>query len=234
MIAVLSKSDNVAVAAPSGWTLVDGRNIKTSATLTWGGVFYRVADGTETTVTFTKTAVNTVVDIVAFSGVDTTGGYLVGGGAGGPFDAIPGTILVGGSTQAAVAATAISTNTPGAGVLMCATCGGSGAATLSGWSTSVPGALTELSDHANGNGAIGTAFALKGAVGSTGAGSATLSVNKPPRRYSTCVEADLKRRRDYHSFGWTEWKYQSKHAPDCTCWRHHDIHNDPRCGLCRF
>ena len=86
----------------SGWTLIDGRTIYQEGTsngnnLWRGTVLYRVADGTEgANFTFsTSTRADMIIgSIVAFSGVDVSGGVQADGTAGGPFDLDPGTLNV--------------------------------------------------------------------------------------------------------------------------------------------
>lgn len=72
-------------ATSSGWTVIDGRRIyENSGYEWWGTILYRVADGTEgTNFTFTCTNADmSIGSIVAFTGVDGTGGVKADGTAG--------------------------------------------------------------------------------------------------------------------------------------------------------
>ena len=152
----------------SGWTLIDGSSLA-GGTARYGAVLYRKADGTEgTSFTFTLgTGVTSAVgSIVAFSGVDVTT----------PFDVIPGTISVQ-TSSTAVAATAITTASANAAVIMFGMAAAS-APTWSGWTTTSPGALTELYDNQSTTASVGAAWATKATAGTTGAGAATLSANE--------------------------------------------------------
>jgi uncharacterized repeat protein (TIGR01451 family) len=162
--------------APAGWTLIDHRSLA-GGTARYASVFYKVAGGAEGgSYTFTVPTGATVTAtgaIVAFSCVDTTGGFLVGGGTGGPFDVAPGIISVQASSTA-VAATSITTATANAAVIMLGQAAAS-APTWSGWTTTSPGTLTEVLDFQGTNTTIGAAWAIKATAGATGAGAATLS-----------------------------------------------------------
>lgn len=162
----------------AGWTIVDGVSLA-GGTLRYGSVFYRVADGTEgASFTFTLgSGVDAAAgSIVAFSGVDVTGGVKANGSAGGPFDVDPGVINVSASSSTATALT-LTTATANAAIIMFAEAAGS-APTWSAWTTTSPGALTELYDNPNVSGtqaSVGAAWAIKAAAGSTGNGTVTLS-----------------------------------------------------------
>ena len=162
----------------AGWTIVDGVSLA-GGTLRYGSVFYRVADGTEgASFTFTLgSGVDAAAgSIVAFSGVDVTGGVKANGSAGGPFDVDPGVINVSASSSTATALT-LTTATANAAIIMFAEAAGS-APTWSAWTTTSPGALTELYDNPNASGtqaSVGAAWAIKAAAGSTGNGTVTLS-----------------------------------------------------------
>jgi LPXTG-site transpeptidase (sortase) family protein len=149
-----------------GWTLIDGRSLA-GTTLRYGAVLYRVVDGTEgASFTFALGAGTTgsVGSIVAFSGVDAVT----------PFDVASGLISVQAS-QTAVAATTKTTVTTNTVVVMFGQAAAS-APTWSGWTTTSPGALTELYDNQlAGNASVGAAWATKPTAGATGAGVATLS-----------------------------------------------------------
>ncbi|NBU81964.1 MAG: hypothetical protein EBS55_09990 [Flavobacteriaceae bacterium] len=145
----------------SGWTLIDGAVVDSGGKLRRQAVMYKVAGGSEpASYSFTLgTGVNSgAAAIMAFSGVNVTSGYLVGGVAGGPFDVVPGTINTATSAGTTATATAITTATPNAAVIMLAAMmdGTSGAA-FSGWTTTSPGSLTEINDYLGGSESIGCA-----------------------------------------------------------------------------
>ncbi|NOT50495.1 MAG: T9SS type A sorting domain-containing protein [Chitinophagaceae bacterium] len=189
MIAVIVENDNSgggdlgSATGLSGWTLIDDANLAGSNPEAWGYIYYKVAvaaDVSATNYTFTMdgSSDGVVGAIVAFRGVDVTGGVNAAGGAGGPFDIDPGTIN-GVATDATLNATAISPVSANAAIIMC---GLSGLVpTFSGWTTATsPGALTELFDVSSATGAtcaVGAAWGIKPATGTTGAGSATLSAS---------------------------------------------------------
>lgn len=146
-----------------GWTLIAGADLG-GGTARRGSVLYRIADGTEgSDFTFnlgtgTSSAVGAMV---AFSGVDGNN----------PFDAT-GTLTV--RNAANLQTAAISTATDGTAIIMFGMVGNT-SATFSNWTTTVPGVLTELYDVNNGtNVAVGAAWAIKNAAGSTGNGTATV------------------------------------------------------------
>jgi len=146
MIVNIAQGNNDATSASlSGWTLIDGRSLD-GITERYATALYRVADGTEgANFTFTLGAgVDAAAgSIIAFSGVNGTGGFKADGTAGGPFDVDPGTFNLGGSGSTTVTALTTTTATSNAAVIML----GAAAAdnpTYSGWTTTSPGALTEL------------------------------------------------------------------------------------------
>ena len=107
--------------------------------------------------------------IIAFSGVSTTT----------PFDVASGTISVQAS-QTNVIASAKTTVTPNTAIIMLGEAAGS-SPTWSSWTTTTPGALTELFDVQQNSGvqtSVGGAWALKPTTGTTGAGGATLSASE--------------------------------------------------------
>ncbi len=175
------------VTVPSGWALIDGRTIYDAGNNVrqwWGTIMYRVADGSEgTTFTFNGNAAAemTIGSMVAFSGVDVTGGFQANGAAGGPFDVAPGTINV--SNSNVITATGITTNTNHAAIIMFGqvinnyTYQSNG---LTGsWRTTSPGFLsTELYDNSTtnfDNASVGAAFAVQTTAGPTGNGTVTIS-----------------------------------------------------------
>ena len=168
-----------------GWTLIDKSPLGGSVSRT-NSALYRIAGATENlTNNYTFTLNGSVASyaagaICAFSGVDTTGGYLVGGAVGGPFDVAPGTITV--NAAAAVTAATITTASANAAVILLAGTGDIpplAAQVFGTFATATsPGALTTLYSYpASSAGAsyVGGAWALKTTAGATGAGSATSS-----------------------------------------------------------
>lgn len=165
----------------SGWTLITGADLA-GGTRRWGAVLYKVAGASEpSSYTFTLDVDGNsgAGSIVAFSGVDATGGVLVGGGAGGPFDVTPGTLNVTNNTSAS--APAITTATANAAVIMFAQEAGSGSASTTFSSWTIGGSIspfTELYDNGTTSGddaAVGAAWGIKATAGSTGGGSVALS-----------------------------------------------------------
>jgi hypothetical protein len=169
LVNIAQVGNNSSNPTSTGWTVVAGANLG-GGTARRGTVLYRVADGTEgSAFTFTlgSGTSGAVGSIVAFSGVDTSGAT--------PFDVTPGAILV--ANSSAAGADAITTASANAAVVMFAMAANS-APTWSGWTTTSPGALTELYDSRKTTGdraSVGAAWAVKPSAGDTGAGAATLS-----------------------------------------------------------
>jgi len=184
MIVVITKiGNNTVLPVPTSpaWTSISQAALRTSSTLSWGAVMYRIADSSDasfTSYTFdTGTGTSAVGDIIAFSGVDTTGGFLVGGATGGPFDVAPGTILANTGGSAAVGGTTITTATANAVVVMLGMAAGT--STWSLWNTATsPGVLNEVADNQGASSSVGVACATKATASATGAGAATLSVSQ--------------------------------------------------------
>ena len=151
----------------AGWTVIDGASLA-GGTARLGAVLSKVATGAEgASYTFTLGSGTTSATgaIVAFSGVDGTT----------PFDVASGTISVSAIGTTAVTATSKTTVTANDAIIMFGMAAAS-SPTWSGWTTTSPGALTELYDAREGaNTTVGAAWALKATAGATGAGSATLS-----------------------------------------------------------
>ncbi|MDM7998974.1 MAG: YDG domain-containing protein [Dehalococcoidia bacterium] len=172
MLANIAKEGNDTTNPSSpGWTLVASADLG-GMTQRHGAVLYRVVDGTEgASFTFALgTGTNRAVcAIVSISGVDTSGPT--------PFDVAPGAISVQGNQQAVVA-TSITTVSPNAAIVMFGMAANDNP-TWSGWTTTSPGALTELYDAqttgAGGQASVGAAWATKADAGPTGTGVATLS-----------------------------------------------------------
>ncbi len=174
-------NNNLANASRTGWIIVDGREIFSSGFDSWWGtVLYRVADGTEGA-NFAFTLDNDANDanigsIIAYSGVNVTGGVTATGAAGGPFDVDPGNISLAGSANTTVTAPGLTTVTANAAVIMLAHLADD--RSISGWNTTSPGALAELYDNPF-NSTLdlnaGSGWAIKPTTGATGNGTATLS-----------------------------------------------------------
>ncbi len=188
MIANIVQSDNdgnpLNDASLSGWTIVDGKDIGVNGNNHWRGtILYRVATASDVSAANFSFLLDADAEdgtsggIVAFRGVDVTGGVTETGAAGGPFDVDPGTINTS-TSSSTVTATTITTATANAAVIMFTELGDN--RTHSGWQTTAPGALSELYDVPFNTGldnGIGAAWAIKSSAGVTGAGTATLSNN---------------------------------------------------------
>ena len=168
MLVTIAKSNNRTTApSATGWTLVGGANLG-GMTYRYGAVLYRVATAGDAAVTNYTFALGAGTDnaaggIVAFSGVNSST----------PFDVTPGAILVNGSSNT-VTATGITTASANAAVVMLGMVSAS-APTFSGWTTTSPGALTELLDRQSSANSVGAAWKLKPTAGVTGNGTATIS-----------------------------------------------------------
>jgi hypothetical protein len=161
---------NLSDPTATGWNLIAGADLGGS-TDRWGTVLYKIATATDAapgTLSYAfsldSQANGSVGSIVAFSGVDQTT----------PFDVANGAISVQVSQTAVAAGTKI-TATANAAVVMFGMAA-NGSPTFSGWTTTSPGALTELYDNQSTNNAtVGAAWAIKPIAGSTGSGAAALS-----------------------------------------------------------
>jgi hypothetical protein len=167
MIANIASRGIATLSNPSlaGWAVIDGQDLA-GGTARWGAVLWKIATGAEPanyTFTLNANADNSVGAIVAFSGVNTVT----------PFDVVSGLISVQGN-QTGVNAFTKTTVTANAAIIMFGQAVNSNR-TWSGWTTTTPGALTELYDYQNTASSIGAAWAIKPATGATGAGAATLS-----------------------------------------------------------
>lgn len=191
LIASISFNDNQSGtnlnvnASASGWTVIDGRQIGINGNNEWWGtLLYRVVDGTEGAnfvFTLDADADGGVGTVVAFSGVDATGGVKEDGSAGGPFDVDPG-VINGINSDNSLNATAISTATANAAVIMFGLIGDDNNVTSNTWTTATAGDLTELFDNSTTNGAdnaVAAAMVIFSGTGTTGAGSATVSASDP-------------------------------------------------------
>ncbi len=178
MIAIIAKQGNTSDATgPAGWNLIDGANLN-GGTARNGSVLYKIAGAAEAgpySFSLGAGTTNVAGTIIAFSGVDVSGPT--------PFDVAPGTIQVSANGTTSVSATAISTASANAAVIMCGMAASSNPSwNNAAWSTTSPGSLAEIADIVQGNGtdgaSAGAAWALKAAAGSTGAGAATLSASE--------------------------------------------------------
>ena len=172
----ISKYPSNTVPSSAGWIPIAGP--ASMGTTNYSFLLYRIVTGTEGgNFNFALGTNNYCAGgIVAFSGVDITGGYAVGGSPGGPFDVAPGTISTTGNSTSTQSVTSIITNHNNAAVVMFGMNGNNPFRTFNSWTTASPGALTEIYDY---NGAtyidVGAAWKLKTTAGSTGASSLTLS-----------------------------------------------------------
>ena len=183
MIVNIEAKGNKIFPSLAGWTPIAYAPIESGGATHHGAVLYRIANSSDSSVlsyTFNLGAGATAGSgvIVAYSGVDTTGGFLVGGGAGGPFDVAPGNWTTNTSGSASITGvTAITTATPNAAVLMFVAAFDN-ANSVSGFSTPSLGALASSYSLANANGTVGAGWTLNPAVGSSGTGSATLGASQ--------------------------------------------------------
>ena len=171
IVNISQRGDDATNPTSSGWTLIQGAALRSGPGSSGdyrGAVLYKVAGASETAPTFTLGAsvTNAVGAIVAFSGVDTSGAT--------PFDVTPVAILANTGGSASVGATSITTASANAPVIMFGMAA-SNPATWSGWTTTSPGALTELYDAQTTSASVGAAWATKASAGSTGAGAATIA-----------------------------------------------------------
>ena len=174
----------------TGWNTIANENIEDGVIPGSGGkehrnaLLYRVADGTEGA-SFTFALGSSVDDvtgaIVAFSGVDTTGGVKADGTAGGPFDVDPGSWSVGTATTSITGVTAIPNASLGSLIAMFVGTFDSATSVSACATATSPGALNTASYSFNAaNGTVGGAWKVKptSSATSTGAGSATLGASK--------------------------------------------------------
>ena len=173
-------------ASSTGWTVIAGNLIGSSGNDDWWGtLLYKVATASDVAAAdFDFTLDNDANGdgssgaIIAFSGVDVTGGVTESGAAGGPFDVDPGNVYTNLANDNSLNASAITTSTANAAVIMYGIIGND--IGLSNWATTNPSVLTEIYDLPfntildNGSGA---AWATKTTAGSTGNGSATIGGN---------------------------------------------------------
>jgi fimbrial isopeptide formation D2 family protein/uncharacterized repeat protein (TIGR01451 family) len=170
----------------SGWTLVRGAAFETSLKLARATLLYKVANATDVAAPdFDFTLAGSGGNhggcgaITAFSGVDATGGFTPNGTPGGPFDVTPNSISVDTAGSANPTATALTTASANAAVIMFVMAQNN--PTSSGWTTTSPGALTELYDGGQpgtNRSQVSAAWARKTSPGSTGTGNVTMTSTK--------------------------------------------------------
>ncbi len=181
MIANITQRNSTGTISLAGWTAISQATYDGGSTS--GAILYKVAGGSEPAnyaFGLGAGANNNTGTLVAFSGVDVTGGFLVGGGAGGPFDVAPGSLSTSGANSSPATATSITTATANAAVIMLAHINDN--QSLGPWTATSPASLTELYENQyNPSGAVdlttGAAWALKAAAGATGTGSVTIGAN---------------------------------------------------------
>ncbi len=175
----------------NGWSVVDGRIISESNYSNYyhawrykwyGTLLYKVATASDVAASsFVFTLDNDADDgngaIVAFHGVDVTGGFDASGNANsGPFDVAPGNFNI--ITDNSAKASSITTATANAAIIMFGI--ESDNKNYSNWNTATgPLALNKplynIPYNASLDNGIGAAWALKATAGSTGTGTADLS-----------------------------------------------------------
>ena len=198
MIANIEQIDNennggndLSNATSSGWSIIDGRQLGVIGGNPdyefHGTLLYKIATGTDVAAPNFSFSLDNDANgdgslgaIVAFRGVDVTGGYDAGGNANsGPFDVDPGNINT--SYSSTITATATTTSTTDAAIIMFGMIGDN--QSISNWQISSGSlTLTELYDvsyNTSGptDGDIGAAWAIKSTAGTTGNGTATFSGN---------------------------------------------------------
>ena len=171
---------------PTGWRIIDQRMIRDpgNANKIWGGVYYRVADGSEgANFTFglggnvgTTTASNGAsVAVTAFSGVDATGGVRDDGVAGGPFDVDPGIInAVTGTASATATATGITTSRANSAIVMLGMVGGN-QFDWTEWKATSPASLARIEQSNRSGSCAAIAWGLKPVASATGDGTANVT-----------------------------------------------------------
>ncbi|MBK9568603.1 MAG: hypothetical protein IPO53_00855 [Chitinophagaceae bacterium] len=197
MIAHIVQANNtdngLSDASRAGWTEITGSSNNDNANRFRGTLLYRIADAADAAAVsfaFSLDADENDAEgyIVAFSGVTTTSGFDAGGNANsGLFDVDPGTWN--NLTSNSLVANPSTTATVSAAVIMFS--GLADNSNIGSWSTTTPGALTELYDTPlDGPGGpmdlgIGAAWVIKPTTGSTGNGTATTTAT--PRSQSVLI-----------------------------------------------
>lgn len=170
-------ANSITDIAPSGWTQIAGSYIENvnNTTVVRATLLYKVATAPDVAAANFSFTLDSDSDdgeggIVAFSGVDGTT----------PFDVTPGTVYTGISDDNNFTASAITTTTANSAIIMFGAISDNN--TISNWSTTNPGTLTELYDvpfDATEDIGMGAAWALKPAIGSTGTGTADINATDP-------------------------------------------------------
>lgn len=195
MIANIVQADNdganggdLSNASLAGWTLIAGNQTGIAGSggdEWWGTLLYKVATaGDVSAANFAFTLDSDADDgsgaIMAFRGVDVTGGFNEAGASNsGPFDVDPGNTYQNVADDGALNANSITTNTANAAVIMFGTIGNN--FTLSGWAATNPATLTEIYDlpfDADLDMGSGAAWGTRATNGATGNASATISANE--------------------------------------------------------
>lgn len=174
--------NTISDATISGWTEIAGNNLTSSTGIRYRTtLLYKIANASDVAAANFSVGLDSDADdasgaILAFAGVDITGGVDDGGAAGGPFDVDPASSFQNINADNTLDATAISTASAEAAVIMFGALQDD--QTLSGWTTSSPGALAEIYDlpfDATMDMGSGAAWAIKSTAGSTGTGNATIA-----------------------------------------------------------
>jgi autotransporter-associated beta strand protein len=176
IVTIAQRQDSSGAAAAAGWTLIKNGTLGSGSRM--GTILYKAAgasEPTDYTFTLAPTINNQVAigAIVAFSGVDI----------GSPVEAAGASFTVG-NPSGTYTGPGITTISADAAVVMLgmAAYNSGTAPTASGWTTTSPGALTELFDNQAVNGvyvaSVGAAWAIKPSPGATGNGTATLSASQ--------------------------------------------------------
>jgi hypothetical protein len=188
-----------AQATDLSWTVITGRDIGgTGTNELWGTLLYKVAtaaDAASTTTSFSfnldSEADDGIGGIVAFSGVDLTGGVTEAGAPGGPFDIDPQAYNV--TTSDDLSAPSITTASSNAAVVMFGMNADNESYSL--WTTTSPGSLAELFDltfDATIDMSVGAAWALKPTAGGTGTGIGTAEISDADNEANGAILIALK------------------------------------------
>ena len=179
MIAQIIQSGNnnvssIGDATISGWTKITGSNITANyRNYSRATILYRIATASDVSASSFSFSLDGNSDdgegaIIAFTGVDITTG---------PFDVTPGSVYTNLASDNTLTATSITTTTANSAVIMFGAVNNDNS--LSNWSTTNPGSLTELYDlpfnNSNIDIGLGAAWRLMPTAGSTGTGTATIS-----------------------------------------------------------
>lgn len=192
MIATIGQSNNerdgLNAATSTGWTVIKERSLQNNGSNRWHGTaLYKVATSTDVSAANfnfdgDNDAEDMVGSIIAFSGVDVTGGYDRDGNPNsGPFDAVLEDFRRRNNDD--IRADAISTETLNSAIVMLSIIGDDNI-DVDDWETqNNPGSLNELfNQDVNGDGSadisVAGAWAIKTNTGNTGRGEAELNTNE--------------------------------------------------------